>query len=74
MTAYLKRGDRIHLAFPISPTLWGTALDDAVKDALHSLIEGYAAQGVTVVTYSASSSITHPTVVAVFRDEPSEEN
>ena len=69
MTAILKRGDRIHIAFPVDGNVTS---EEAMKQALHrkeELTATYAKQGVTVVRWNAHNALTHPVVVAVFRDE-----
>lgn len=68
MTApILQPGDRIHLAFPVSPMLVGRELDARIREAQAGFTEGYGHHGVTITTFSWSSALTHPTVVAVFR-------
>lgn len=65
MTAYLQRGDRIHLAIPAVVGLPGLATDREQRE-----LQAFAAQGVTVVRYWTCSDIEHPVVYAVFRDPP----
>lgn len=68
MTAYLKRGDRIHLAFPVArdPVL---TFGERSRAAAQGHVQDYACEDVQVVVWTANSSIPAPVVVAVFRDE-----
>ncbi len=69
MTAYLQPGDRIHLAFQASDHPNAAKAEAQVKDDARDFTAAYAQQGVTVETWSANSALTHPVVVAVFRDK-----
>lgn len=70
MTAILKRGDRIILAFPVNATPDKDETEKQVAETAEFLSASFAEQGVTVIQFSAhTTSLTHPVVVAVFRDE-----
>lgn len=69
MTAYLQPGDRIHLAIPVTPGLPG---DQAAEEAEHTRAQyeqEFHDRGVTITGVTANPALTHPVVVAVFRDE-----
>lgn len=71
MTAYLKPGDKIHLAMTIGA---GTleAREQETRKLKAELTAFYAEQGVELLmltTTSTSATIYPPTVVAVFRAE-----
>lgn len=66
----LQRGDRIHLAFPISPMLSGTEREAKMAGDAEAFVREFERQGVTVTSWTAHSSLTHPVIVAVFRSEP----
>lgn len=72
MTAYLKPGDKVWLAFGMNsssnPHEKKEAMEQAARDA-QQFIEIFAGMGVTITNWSANSALTHPVVVAVFRDE-----
>lgn len=67
MTAYLQRGDKIHIAFPVSSMLYGRELESRVLEDAKRLTDAFAMHGVTVTSYSANSALPGPVVVAVFR-------
>jgi len=67
MTAYLQPGDQIHIAFPVSGSLYPDAARAEAERTHADLTATYAKLGVTVVTSSANSALTAPVVVAVFR-------
>jgi hypothetical protein len=64
----LRRGDRIHLAFPALPGDSEASGRQVARDAV-VLTDMYAKVGVHVEIWSANSALSHPTVVAVFRDD-----
>lgn len=68
MTAYLKPGDKVWLAFPMNQGEKEEAKRQASLDA-QFFTNNFATMGVTVVNWSANSALTHPVIVAVFRDE-----
>lgn len=63
----LRRGDRIHLAIPVSEGDEEDVLKQAAKTT-EDMKNAYAAMGVTVVILSWNTGLTHPVVVSVFRD------
>ena len=69
MTAYLRPGDKVHVAFPIPPGLSVEEGRRVAQERSDGLIEGYARQGVKVVVIDACDVLTHVVVVAVFREE-----
>lgn len=66
MTAILRPGDKIHLAFPIND-----AESSMSNYQFHK--REYAAQGVEIAFWTGNSALTHPVVVAVFRSDPTDE-
>lgn len=72
MTAYLHPGDQIHLAFPISGVLYGREAEAEAKRLHDEFTALYARLGVNIVQSTASSQLTAPVVVAVFRAETGE--
>jgi hypothetical protein len=68
VSVVLRRGDRIHIALPISPTLYGDQLRVKLNEDAATLATQYAAQGVTIAYWTAHTACTHPHIVAVFRD------
>lgn len=69
MSVILQRGDRIHLAVPISAASQHEA-ETETRKAIAALEPDYTQQGVTIISWSANTLLTHPVVVAVFRDSP----
>jgi len=61
MTANLQPGDKIFLAFPLN-------LDGDAPDLYRFYKNEFAKQGVEVVFWASNSALTHPVVVAVFRN------
>lgn len=72
MTVILKRGDRIHLAVGLDNHGDVEAVKKQLREAIADLSDTYTKQGVTVVQWTGSTTLTHPVVVAVFRDEEGE--
>jgi hypothetical protein len=68
----LHPGDSIHLAFPVSPVLYGRERDEYVAGQNRQWIDFYASFGVTVAAVSWNSQLAAPVVVAVFRKPPAE--
>lgn len=72
MTAYLKPGDKIWLAFGMNSGVTDyekeKGMEQARKDA-ETFTQVFADLGVTIVNWSANSALTHPVVVAVIRNE-----
>lgn len=64
MTAFLQRGDAIHLAAPDFHPANTPADDSAYWNSV------YEPLGVKVHHVSVMNGLTHPIVVAVFRDPP----
>lgn len=69
MTAYLQPGDEIHIAFGVSATKYGIDLDKEVAQRMRQLNEAYDHKGVKIISFSYNSLLTHPVVVAVFREK-----
>lgn len=68
MTAILQPGDKIHLAFGLGTTdLKGNELHKFAESELQQYVRSYGKQGVQVVQWTASSALTAPVVVAIFR-------
>lgn len=69
MSVILQRGDKIHLAIPFTAGngTYGQQKTEAEVEAEH-YIAFYLEQGIQVVRWSANNALTHPYVVAVFRD------
>lgn len=67
MTAYLQPGDEIHLAFPVSATKHGMALEAEIQQNMSHFNELYDRKGIKIISFSYNSDLTHPFVVAVFR-------
>lgn len=65
----LRRGDVIHLALPISPALYDDRLRKQIAEDQRLYNEGYSRFGVTIGTFTHHSSLTVPTVVAIFRTD-----
>jgi hypothetical protein len=70
MSTILQQGDKIHLAVPISPThdTPEAAHAEATRTAT-DLGTAFATQGVTILSWSGHSQLSHPVIVAVFRGE-----
>ena len=67
----LKRGDKIHLAFPLNGSIEHmTPLEQvrAAQEQADYFCSQYAALGIDVVISGGNSRLTAPVVVAVFRD------
>lgn len=70
MTAYLRRGDSIYLAVPVSPTHRTPESAHAEAErTVTDLTAVFNRHGVTVASWSGHSQIGRPEVVAVFRTE-----
>jgi len=70
VTAYLQPGDRIHLAMPLDGRLLPHEVQAETERIYAEQRAYYADHDVNVVQLSASSALTAPVVVAVFRDKP----
>lgn len=69
MTAYLQPGDVIHLVVPRSYVKTGPLpIEEFMQSDLGDTVEFYRSQGVTVGAVTNGPGLTHPIVVAVFRD------
>lgn len=66
MSVDLYPGDKIHLAVPVSAGYPADVRAEAREMAVQ-LTENYAAMGVTVAFWTATTNLSHPVVVAVFR-------
>jgi hypothetical protein len=68
VTAILRPGDKIHLAFGVDPHVNREMVQQEALIVARNMTEAYAAQGVTIVRWTANTTLSHPVVVAVFRD------
>lgn len=69
MTMYLKRGDKIHLAVPIPNTFSPAEAEVETRRLYNFYVTEYGALGVGIVIFTTNSTLTHPVVVAVFRED-----
>jgi hypothetical protein len=70
VTAYLRHGDRIHLAIPAGRDAYGGVCMEQTQKDTQGVRAMYAAQGVEIVTITINSRLSRPAVVAVFRGLP----
>ena len=69
--AYIQPGDHVYVAIPVSPS--HRTLEAAIaegKQQADGLEATLAHYGVTLAGWSSHSQLTHPVVVAVFRNPP----
>jgi hypothetical protein len=68
VTPILQRGDKIHLAFGLSGNLTPPEAFFEAQKAITTIKENYREQGVEIVEWTANTGLTHPVVVAIFRN------
>lgn len=64
MTAILRSGDKIHIAFGVDTGTTKVRAEEVAQDYLNM----YSRLGVTIVQWTASTALTAPVIVAIFRD------